>query len=465
MNDPASDISKSQPFSDEAEKGVLSCILSNPHMLDDFTESEDAFYHPSHRCVYLNLIEMQAKGRPIELLSVTNWILDKGDMDKIGGNAAIAELYSFYPTPAHFPFYCGILRDKLLLRKIIAACSNGIALAYEHQENVSELLDNVEQSIFAIRPQDAGQKQGDHIKTSINATVDLIESRILNQNNPLTGYSTGLHWLDANTGGMRPETWFIGARPSVGKTALALQVIVELGIEQSVPLGFFSLEMSAQRVHMRLISILSEVPLEAIRAGKMDRDEQTRMMAAVVKLQKSTILIDDRPGLTLAQVRAKARRWKRAYGIKAVFGDYIQRMGSDSKRKSASERDGHAENVTGITNMGKELDVCNFWLAQLNRDCDGRPSGRPRMSDFEGCGRIEQDADLALLLSRPNDQPDDPRTQHILFDIVKQRDGDTRDRLHTFHRETASFGKYPPKVEERPAESEPAKPARKPYKT
>lgn len=447
MPNISNDPTRSTPRDEKAERGVLSCIFHDPNLISSEKLHEDYFYHPANKILYQQMVALDATGKPVEYIAFSKWILSNGLMSKIGGPAMLSEILNFVPTPAHFGYYCGILRDQHILRKVIEVSTESIQGAYSHQEDLPAFLDVVEQNVLAIRPRDATEKRED-IKHTIMATFDTIAEQMASPKD-MMGIPTGMVWIDKMTQGMKPETWFWGARPGEGKTSLLLRFLISLAVYENQPVGVFSLEMSNDALNRRLISIMSGIPLERLKNGKLESDDLPKYHKAMGLLKKAPIWIDDRPGLTLNQIKAKARRWHREHGIKAVMGDYLQRMSLDRKNKSTSTADLHSSNVTGITDMGKELGVINIWLAQLNRQVTLRAKdSRPYMSDFEGTGRIEQDADLVGLISTVKDQPADfPNTRHVCIDIAKQRDGATGHRIHEFHGPTVSFSKYPLKLE------------------
>lgn len=444
MSDQLNYPTMSMPWDSDAEKGVLSCVFHDPQLLLHEKLNEECFYHPANRLLYQQMLSLEATGRPVEYIGLSKWLLDHDMLSKIGGPAMLSELLNFVPTPAHFGYYVASLRDQSILRRIISTSTEHVQKCYEHQEDIPALLDEVEQQVLSIRPKEHEDKPESMSKSIMN-TFDAIAEQMASKVE-MIGYGTGMAWVDKMTQGLKRETWFVGARPSVGKTSIALQFIISLAVHQNIPCGFFSLEMEQDAVNRRLLSMISGIPLDRLLSGKFINGDFPKYHESVKLLKKAPIWVDDRAGLMLNQVKAKARRWKQEHGIKALFGDYIQRMGLDRKSKSNSA-ELYSGNVTGVTDMGKELGVANVWLAQLNRDCMKRTNQRPHLSDFEGCGRIEQDADLAMLLSPAEEQPEDPNYRHILVDITKQRNGPTDSRVHEFFRPTVTFSKYPVKIE------------------
>jgi replicative DNA helicase len=446
--DPRQDIHRSMPFSDEAEKGLLSCMLQNPDLIDEAAESQmlQSFYHPANALLLQKLIEYRNKGIPIELPAISVPLLGEKLMDKIGGPATLAELYNFVPTPAHWPYYQSILSDNYLLRRIIETATEAIQGAYEHREDVLAFLDECEQRALALRPKES--VQGDLIAHCVLDVYDEIEAQT-RSGGGLTGKPTGFRWLDTMTRGIRPEIWFIGARPSVGKTSILLQII-EGYIQRGEPVGMFSLEMSRLMIVKRLISIMSKVQFDRIMAGTLNPAEIREIARATDKIQKAKFYCDDRSALTHSQVRAKARRWKRQFDVQMIGLDYLQRMAATDGKKNRNRTDEHAENCTALADGVKELGIPWIVLAQLNRECE-KGNRKPKLSDFEGCGRIEQDADVALMLSKTGDETADGE-RVVNFDVAKQRNNPTGEKLHLFRTKFAAFGAFPfePKEEDEP---------------
>lgn len=430
---PLADYNRALPYSDDAEKGVLSCFLQNPvDLLSDAAETipAEGFYHPVNRQIYeeLQTFSNRPDKKALDLVTFSQHLIDKGLIDKMGGPAFFAELLSFVPTAAHYPYYKSILRDKWLLRRVIAAGTEMIQASYEYQENIDELIDKAEMAALAIRPPDPNATS-DKFSDALDATFEAIQIQ-MNHDGELAGISTGLPWLDEMTSGLLPGFYVFAARPAMGKTALALNIFEHITITLGMPCGVFSLEMSKQALIRRIIAAQGWIPLTALMKGKLDKDAQKKFLKAYDDLRRRvSAMIDDRAALSIAQVKNKARRWKKQYGIKAIFLDYLQRMALDSKMRST--RDGHAGNSTGLADLAKELQLPIVVLAQLNRDCETEKR-RPRISDIEGCGRIEQDADVIGLLSRHKKQPEHKYNHHIVMEIGKNRDGPTGSETHLF---------------------------------
>lgn len=400
---PQHDITKSMPFSNDAEKGVLSCFLYNPtDLLNDaqVTIPAEAFYHPANRLLYEVMLEFNNGHRPVEYIALSQHLQDKGLIDKIGGQGTLAELLDFVPTPTHYGYYKGILRDKYLLRRIIGACTESIQNAYEYQEDVPGLLDRVEERVLSVREDTESHDQIKPLKHHVNQAIDAIEEMSKNPGR-LRGISTGYRKLDELCSGLQGgEMFIIAARPSMGKTSLAMNMVEHVAVDTKVPVAVFSLEMSAVMLVRRLIVARAGVNMGRIMGGMLNRDEWRAVTRACGELQEAGIYIDETPGLNILDFRAKARRLKKQHDIGLIAVDYLQLMTSATKRAKDNRQIEISEISAGIKGVAKELNIPIVVLAQLNRQVEQRASGRPMLSDLRESGSIEQDADMVGLLTR-----------------------------------------------------------------
>ncbi len=395
---------RAMPYSDDAEKGVLSCFLQNPvDVLDDaqVNLSAEAFYHPGNRLIFEELMGFNNQlGKALDLVTFSQHLIDKNLMDKIGGPSTLAELLNFVPTPAHYPYYRGILRDKHLLRRVIGACTEGIQSAYEYQEDVPGLLDRVEQRILAVREESQTRDNIKPLKDHVSEAIDAMQEMIKNPG-MLRGLSTGYGLLDKLTNGLqKSEMFVIAARPSMGKTSLAMNMVEHIALVQKKPVAVFSLEMSASMLVQRLIVARAGVNMGKIHGGLLAREEMRAVMKACTELQDANIFIDDTPGLEILELRAKARRLKKQYGIELVAIDYLQLLTSGSKRGKENRQIEIAEISAGIKGLAKELNIPVLVLAQLNRQVEQNKNQKPMLSHLRESGSIEQDADVVGLLTR-----------------------------------------------------------------
>ena len=445
-------IAPSMPFSDEAEKGVLSCFLQNPvDLLNDAQVAlkSEAFYHPANRLLYEVLQEFNHSQRPIDLVTVSNHLIDKQLMDKLGGPGALAELYSFVPTAAHYPYYKGIIHDKHLLRRIISSCTESIQNAYEYQEDVPLLLDRVEQRMLSVREDTESRDSMKPFKEQIMEALDSIHEMLENPGK-LRGLSTGYRKLDQACQGLQGgEMFVIAARPSMGKTALMMNIVEHIAVDNAQPAAVFSLEMSATMLVRRLIVARAGINMGRIMGGLLNKEEAKGISSACTELQNAHIFIDDTPGLDILEFRAKARRLKKQHNICMIAIDYLQLMTSATKRAKDNRQIEIAEISAGIKGVAKELNIPIIVLAQLNRQVEARKGGRPMLSDLRESGSIEQDADMVGLLTRSDyagsKQDDEPKEEdeskkgESLLIIAKNRNGPTDDVPLLFRAELMRF--------------------------
>lgn len=460
--DPLQDINRSLPFSDDAEKGVLSCLLQNPvDLLNDAQVALplEAFYHPANRLLYEVLLEFNNLSKPIDIVTLSHHLIDKSLIDKIGGNATLSELYSFVPTSAHYPYYKGILHDKHLLRRIIGACNESIQNAYEYQEDVPLLLDRVEQRMLAVREDTERGDAQKPFKVQIMEAFDSIEEMLRNPGK-LRGLSSGYKKLDELSNGLQGgEMFIIAARPSMGKTSFVMNVVEHIAVDNGTPCAVFSLEMSAVMLVRRLIVARAGVSMGRLLGGLLSREEMRAVTRACGELQKSNVFIDETPGLDILEFRAKARRLKKQHNIGMIAIDYLQLMTSSSKRSKDNRQIEISEISAGIKGVAKELNVPILVLAQLNRAVEQRKGQRPMLSDLRESGSIEQDADMVGLLTRADyagskqesedKEEDEARKGEALLIIAKNRNGATDDVPLRFKAEFMRFEAREPNPDEK----------------
>ncbi len=443
------DIHRALPQSLDAEKGVLcSALLSPVEVLGECVEriNERHFYHPGHQVIFEMMIELWKVSRPIDFITLTQALEDKNQLDKVGGPAAISELFTFVPTASNSTYYLEIVREKFLLRELIQTCTEIAGRSYDEQGEVKVLLDEAEGRILAIgeeRFKGAIPEMRDQVMKAI------LEIETLYQNKGgLTGLATGFARLDQMTGGMRgAEMFVIAARPSMGKTALAMNIAEHVAVELQKAVGVFSLEMSTQQLVQRLLCSRARVNLQKVRDGFLSQQDIGKITRGAEALAKSKIYIDDSPGISVLELRAKARRMRERQGIELVVIDYLQLLRSTSRRAQDNRQIEIAEISAGVKALAKELDIPVIVLAQLNRNPESRTGGskgRPRLSDLRESGSIEQDADIVGLLVRSEVYEDDEEARQekageAELIIAKQRNGPVGDVPLSFLKEFTRF--------------------------
>lgn len=397
-----------------------------------FRLKPDHFHIPAHATIYGMMLDFYDQQKPIEIPLITQMLIDRGQLDEVGGPAYLATLATFVATPAHFPHYLEIVRDKYLLRRVITTCTGCIEQAYSDQEAVAGLIDEVEKRVFDIsqeRTDPAGATLREQVIEVVHKLNDLFARK-----GGITGLPTGFVDLDRMIDGMHAaEMIVIAARPSMGKTALAMNVAEHVAIEQRKAVAVFSLEMSTHQLIQRMLCSRARLNLESVRNGFVPQADFRSIPAAASELSEAPLYIDDTPGLNILDLRARARRLKNNHDIQLIVIDYLQLLKSPSRRAQDNRQLEISEISAGIKGLAKELKIPIIVLSQLNRKPDER-GGKPRLGDLRESGSIEQDADVVGLLVRmeryDEETPPEERDQ-ISSDaeliIAKQRNGPTGD--------------------------------------
>jgi len=444
------DIHRLLPQAPDAERGVLSSFLLAPRDIGGLCAEKqikpEHFHLPAHAQIYATLLELWDANKPIDFITLTQLLRDRGQLDQVGGAASITELFTFLPTAANAAYYIEILQEKFTLREIIKVCTEYAARSYDEQDDVPNLLNDVEAKIFAIaqdRFKDKTASMKDQVMQAIHAIEELYDRR-----GAITGLPTGLAELDKMLDGLhKSEMIIIAARPSMGKTALAMNIAEHIALEAKLPVAVFSLEMSTSQLVQRLLCSRARVNLGSVRNGFLAERDFPALTAAASKLAESKIFIDDTPGLSILELRAKSRRLKSQHDIQAIFIDYLQLLRSTSKRAQDNRQLEIAEISSGLKSLSKELNIPIVVLAQLNRNPEqrsGDAKGRPRLSDLRESGSIEQDADVVALLVREeyyadNDEEKKESEGKATLIIAKQRNGPVGDVPLTFLKEFTRF--------------------------
>jgi replicative DNA helicase len=425
--DSAQDIHRSPPHSVEAEQGVLGSMLISPReTIAECVEkiTEDYFYVPAHQTIYNVLVDLWNAGQAIDLITFTQVLRDRHLLDGVGGAAFVTSLFTFVPTAANVGYYLDIVRDKYILREIISAATESVRRAYEEQDEVSNLLDEVEQRIFTVG-EDRFKGQMVSMKDQVMGAIESIE-KLYERKGGITGISTGFIELDRMTNGLHPsEMIVIAARPSMGKTALAMNIAEHVAIQEKLPVGVFSLEMSSQQLVQRMLCSRARVNLRKVRGGFLGERDFPSLTAAASKLAEAKIFIDDSAGLSILELRAKARRIKAQQDVQLIVVDYLQLLRSTSRRAQDNRQLEISEISGGLKGLAKELNIPIVVVAQLNRQPETRSRGEPRLSDLRESGSIEQDADLVGLLLRPALYGDDDESHDGKDEGEDDRQGET----------------------------------------
>jgi replicative DNA helicase len=442
----AQDVHRTPPHSVEAEQGVLGSMLISPR--DTIAEcvekiNEEYFYVPAHRTIYDVLVELWNGGQGIDLITFTQVLRDRNLLDSVGGAAAVTNLFTFVPTAANVQYYLEIVRDKYILRQIISAATESVRRAYEEQEEVDSLLDEVEQKIFDVG-EDRFKGQMLSMKDHAMQAIETIE-KLYERKGSITGISTGFIEFDRMTSGLHPsEMVVIAARPSMGKTALAMNIAEYVAINEKLAVGVFSLEMSSQQLVQRLLCSRARVNLQRVRDGFLGERDFPSLTAAASKLAEAKMFIDDSASLSILELRAKARRLKAQQDVSLIIVDYLQLLRSTTRRAQDNRQLEISEISAGLKALAKDLKIPVIVVAQLNRQPEQRTGGKPRLSDLRESGSIEQDADLVGLLVRPEMYEEDEEARvekagEAELIIAKQRNGPVGEIPLTFLKEYTRF--------------------------
>jgi len=429
------------PHSPEAEQGVLGCILLAPNdcmpdCIEQLKSGEEEFYDLRHQTIFSTLAEMFDGRQPIDLITLQQKLKDKQLLEEIGGITYLSTLADTVPSAANVGYYLEIVREKFVLRKMIQTCTGVVGRVYDYEGEVDALLDEVERDVLRIS-ESRVQAHTDTMKDLVRKAITTIEDFHQRQG-MLNGLATGFTDFDRMTSGLHGgEMIVIAARPSMGKTSLAMNIAEHVAIEQRLPVGVFSLEMTAESLVLRMLCSRSRVNMRNVRDGFLAERDFPKLTGAAGKLATAPLFIDDSSGLSILQLRAKARRMSQQYGIKLFVVDYLQLLHSTARRAENRQQE-IADISNGLKALAKELEVPIIVLSQLNRELERDKNRKPRLSDLRESGAIEQDADLVGLLYKPSSGDDDEGSAAedeavaVNLLIAKQRNGPTGDVNLTF---------------------------------
>src|SRR5579871_4302435 len=444
----AGTVDRLPPHAPDSEKGVLGCILLSPNdcmgeCIEGLKMGAEAFYDLRHQTIFSALAEMYDARSAIDLITLQQRLKDKQLLEQVGGLAYLSTLPDAVPSAANLSYYLEIVKEKYFLRKMIHTCTDVVGKVYDYEGEVDALMDEVKRDILRISESRVDQKSST-IKELVKKAINQIEDFHQRQG-MLTGVATGFTDLDKMTSGLHPgEMIVIAARPSMGKTSLAMNIAEHVAIDQKLPVGVFSLEMTSESLVLRMLCSRSRVNLRNVRDGFLAERDFPKLTGAAGKLANAPLFIDDSSGLSILQLRAKARRMAQQYGIKLFVIDYLQLLHSTSRRAENRQQE-IADISNGVKALAKELSVPVIVLAQLNRELEKDKSRKPRMSDLRESGAIEQDADLVCLLYKPSRGDDDEaageETEAVPVNllIAKQRNGPTGDVHLTFLKSYTRF--------------------------
>jgi replicative DNA helicase len=420
------------PHSLEAEQGVLGCALLSPQdgmgvCIERFKVGAEVFYDLRHRTLYETLVGMYDAREQIDSLTVQQRLRDRGLLEGCGGVVYVAGLPDAVPSAANLAYYADIVREKYLLRRMIQTCTAAVGRIYEQQDEVDALLDEVERDVLQLS-EERVESNTRNVKELVKHAITTIEEFHQRQG-MLTGLSTGYVDFDRLTTGLHGgEMIVIAARPSVGKTSLAMNMAEHVAVDLRLPVGVFSLEMTAESLILRMLCSRARVNLRSIREGFLAERDFPRLTGTAGRLASAPLYIEDASSLSVLQLRAKARRMHLQYGVRLFVIDYLQLMHSTARRAENRQQE-IADISSGVKALAKELQVPVIVLSQLNREVEKERNRKPRLSDLRESGAIEQDADLVALLYRVSQDEDessagvDQDAIPVKLYIAKQRNG------------------------------------------
>ena len=436
---------KVPPHSLEAEAAVLGGILLDNTALDRVAEhvSAEDFYREAHRKIFRAASELSQRSEPIDLLTLTEALKTRGELAEVGGAAYVSELADRALSAANIQYHARIIREKAILRGLIATASEIVSRGYEAREEVARFVDEAEQAIYQIaerKTRGAFTRVGDMITETFRHIEQLYERKEM-----VTGVATGFTDLDRMTAGLQPSDLIIVAgRPSMGKTSFCLNIAEHVAIENGTGVAVFSLEMSKEQLVLRMLCSQARVDLSKVRTGFLAQKDFPRLAEAAGRIHDAPIYVDDTPALSALELRAKARRLKRDKDAKLglIIVDYLQLMRGSGARDDSREQE--ISQISGsLKALAKELRLPVIALSQLNRQVEGRNPPKPRMADLRESGAIEQDADVIAFIYRDelyNPQSRDQGVAEII--IAKQRNGPVGDLRLAFRSEYTRFENF-----------------------
>jgi len=425
------------PQNIDAEKSVLGSILLDRDALIEVSGwlLPTHFYDERHIAIYQTILELFESGLPIDLVTVSDRLKKKKMLSKIGGRAYLTELASFVPTAAHAVEYGNIVKETATRRGLISSSSEITKLAFDESLALPEVVDRSETLLFNIA-QEGIQSNFVHIKDLLKDAYE--RASHAKESDDYSGISTGFKELDILLGGFQKSDLIVlAARPSVGKTALALDMMRHAALIEKKNVAFFSLEMSNMQIMDRLLGMQSGIPFWEIRTNKLNEEKVVKLANTMGEFADANIFIDDSPGQNINQIRTKARRLMLEQGVDIIFVDYLQLMHGNTKESRALEV---GEVSQGLKNLAKELNVPVVALSQLSRAIELRQNRRPQLSDLRESGSIEQDADVVIFLDREETwNPDTEKKGSAEVFVAKHRNGPTGIVELAFIKEIASF--------------------------
>ncbi len=439
---PSEILDRLPPHNLEAERGVLGSILLDPSLCDDVVlvlRPED-FYADPHRRLFGHMVAMHDEGKRIDATLIVERLKQKGDFEAVGGAAYLAEIIHSVPVAAHALYYANIVRDKAMLRDLIHASTAILRDAYDPTLDPQDLVSRSEERIFAVHD----QRSNDQVASINDVLLKAFDEIDRRMQGGAAGVPTGFTDLDELTGGLHPsELIILAARPSMGKTALALNIAENVAVKAQVPTLFVSLEMSRQELAQRMLCSRGKINGRKFRSSFLSAEDRSKLVEASSILSKAPLYIDDSPSRTVTEIAACARRLKRKASLGFVAIDYLQLIEPDNPKDPRQEQ--VAKIARRLKGMARELNLPVLCLAQLNRQAEVARENRPKLSHLRESGAIEQDADVVMFIHREEYglSPEEAQEQNVVgkaeLIVAKQRNGPTDDVPLVWRKEYTTF--------------------------
>lgn len=412
------------PHNIEAEQSVLGAIFLEPSAFSAASEllvPED-FYRVSHQRIFAAMMKLSDRGEPIDVITVTSFLNDAKQLDEVGGVSYLTQLAESVPTAANIEYYCKIVEEKSVLRRLIRTATDIVTSSFEREDEVEDVLNDAEKSILEV----SSRKRTSDFKSIKDVLIDVFDNieQLHRNNSDITGVPTGFKDLDRITSGFQPnDLIIIAARPSVGKTAFALNVAQNVAVNSDTNVAIFSLEMGAEQLVQRMLCAEGNIDATRLRNGQLEPEDWGKLTMAMGSLSNAGIFIDDSPGIRVSEIRSKCRRLQQEHGLGMILIDYLQLIqGSPSSRENRQQE--VSEISRSLKALARELNVPLIALSQLSRGVESRQDKRPMMSDLRESGSIEQDADIVGFLYRDDYYNKETEKQNIIEIIIaKQRNG------------------------------------------
>ena len=427
INGSLGELDRTPPQDLAAEQSVLGAMMMSKDAISDVVEVLRGidFYRPNHEAIYDAILNLYGRGEPADPITVAGELGKAGELNRIGGPVYLHDLLASVSIAANASYYAELVREKAVLRRLVNASIRIAQLGYMGQGDVDRIVDEAQQTLFEVT-ENKSSEDYKSLRELMEPTFDEMEA-IENSGDGVAGVPSGFIELDRMTNGFHPgQMIIVAARPGVGKSTFALDVCRSAAIDHDMAAAFFSLEMSRTEIVMKILSAEASVPLKKIRTGKMDEQDWQRVTNKSVVLGEKPLFIDDSPNLTMMEIRAKARRLKQRHDLQLICIDYIQLMTSGKKVESRQLE--VSEFSRQIKLLAKELEIPVLALSQLSRNTEQRKDGIPALSDLRESGSLEQDADIVIMLHRPemySQNPTDEERGLAAFHIPKHRNGET----------------------------------------